>query len=205
MIMAPMHSLDGPRLKIGRAVSHIDRLASFEESLWGRYEYKVVKAEFNRKAGKDVYRVSTNAPPDFPFMGIRVGEIAHNLRSALDGLVYQLALLGPGTPAPNTEFPIFLVGRTKRKRPSGGLISHFNRDGRSEIRSLRSEHQTPIEPLQPYKGGRGGKLIPFGDFTRLTTLTSIGSFKSSWGDGRLALCSDFGETTLLPCQSPVTG
>ena len=96
MIMAPMHALDGPRLKIGRAVSHIDRLASFEESLWGRYEYKVVKAEFNRKAGKDVYRVSTNAPPDFPFMGIRVGEIAHNLWSALDGPRLSTGALGAG-------------------------------------------------------------------------------------------------------------
>jgi hypothetical protein len=40
--------------------------------------------------------VSTNAPPDFPFMGIRVGEIAHNLRSALDGPRLSTGALGAG-------------------------------------------------------------------------------------------------------------
>jgi 8-oxo-dGTP pyrophosphatase MutT (NUDIX family) len=56
------------------------------------------------------------APPPLDW-GVEIGEIAHNLRSALDGLVYQLALPTTKAPAGNAQFPIFLGGRAAdRKR-----------------------------------------------------------------------------------------
>jgi hypothetical protein len=160
-----MHPLDGPRLKVRRAESEIEAFRRGEEVFWKEAHYKVVRAEFNPKTQKYAYRLSMKvAPPQE--LGVLIGEMAHDLRSALDGLVYQLALLKTKTPASNTQFPIFLVGRTKRRRRGkrGGLIPHFEgmglSDGRSMIRDLRPEHQAMIERLQPYKRGRGHHRDP---------------------------------------------
>ena len=139
-----MHPLDGPRLKIRRAESEIGSLARAEEAFRSDADYEIVRAEFNPKSGKYVYRVRINITPDLDW-GVSVGEIAHNLRSALDGLVWQLALLDTKTPASNTQFPIFLIRRTRGKRPG------FEDAGRRYIRSLRPNHQAIIEGLQPYQ------------------------------------------------------
>jgi hypothetical protein len=165
-----MHRLDGPRLKVRRAESEIDAFRRAEDIFRKQTNNKIVKAEFNPKTGKDVYRVSMKVSPPLEW-GVLIGEIAHNLRSALDGLVYQLALLETDTPAWDTGFPVFLRGHTvRRKRKGGGLLPHFKGEGTSKrrklgdgekmIQSLREEHQALIEGLQPYKSGRGGKNSP---------------------------------------------
>lgn len=112
-------------------------------------------------------------PPDW---SVIIGEVAHSLRSALDGLIYQLALLKTKTPMMDTiqQFPIFLVGRSKRPHTSsGGMPAQFEfprsakgrlikqrRFGRSMISNLSPKHQALIEQLQPYKHGGGGRSNP---------------------------------------------
>lgn len=129
-------------------------------------DYKVVRAELNPKTGQCRYRIRVNSPPPSLEWGVSIGEVAHNLRSALDGLVYESTLLKTKTPAGNTQYPIFLNGTTiKRMRGKRKeLIPHFEGmrrgDGRSMIRQLCEEHQTFIEGLQPYKRGRGGRNNP---------------------------------------------
>lgn len=112
-----MHRLDGPRLKIRRAYHELDVLTGAELKFRNDADYQVVRAEFNPKTGEYAYRARVNIVPDLDW-GVSIGEIAHNLRSALDGLVWQLALLKTKgkAPAGNTQFPIFLIGRTKRRR-----------------------------------------------------------------------------------------
>lgn len=160
-----MHPLDGPRLKVRRAESEIQMLREAEQAFRSEAKYQVIMTEINPKTGNDVYRVRISSPPPDLEWGVWIGEIAHNLRSALDGLVYQLALLKTKTPARNTQFPIFLVGKTIRKRKSRrDLIPHFEGmelgNGRSMIHDLKSEHQARIERLQPYKRGRGDRNCP---------------------------------------------
>lgn len=100
-------------------------------------------------------QMALHPPPDW---GIEIGTIAHNLRSALNQLVYQLvyqlALLNK--PAKTvagdygTQFPIFLF----RERRAGKFRSRcFNSRGRSMIRLLKLIHQALIERLQPYNRG----------------------------------------------------
>lgn len=180
-----MHPLDGPRHKLRRADSQIDALGNIEAAYGRDSDYEVIKAEFNPKSGKDIYRVRTNSPQPALEWGVDIGEIAHNLRSALDGLVHQLALLETKTPARNTQFPIFLTGRTARKR-----VRHFEGmelgNGRSMIRQLHTKHQAMIEALQPYKRGRGGRINPLfllmetnnADKHRLIQVVSV-----KWGGG----------------------
>ena len=135
-----MNPLDGPRLKIIRAKSEIERLAGVEDAFRQEAQYRVVKAEFNPKSGKHVYRVRVSGPPLSDNWGIWIGEIAHNLRSALDHLVYQLALLEsqPKTVAADRrlQFPIFLVGSSSNKKKIT-----FESRGKNMIKLLRPKHQ----------------------------------------------------------------
>jgi hypothetical protein len=166
-----MHPLDGPRLKIRRAVSQISLLRDAQLALWKDSKHKVVRAELNPKTGNYVYR----AKGDFALSldwGVSIGEIAHNLRSALDGVLYQVAIVDEASAEAlaQTEFPIFLIRYTKRRRrrrPGKGkppLIPHFERDGREKIKGLSDEHQAMIEGLQPYhrrsEDGAKGRTHP---------------------------------------------
>ena len=182
-----MHPLYGPRLKVRRAESELNAFRRAEDIFRKKTNNKIVRAEFNPKTGKDVYRVSMKVSPPLEW-GVLLGEIAHNLRSALDGVVYQLALLNTKTPARKTQFPIFLVGRTERKR-SGNLIPHFEREGRGMIGDLGKEHQALIKRLQPYKSGREGRNSPLwhlyeinnADKHRLIQVVGIKPAGLSWG------------------------
>jgi|SRR3972149_2600495 len=194
-----MHPLDGPRLKVGRAVDHLNALRRLENAFFADEQYEVVRSEFNSQTGKYIYRVRANVVPG-PDWGVYIGDIAHNLCSALDGLVYQLALLNPKVkaPAPNIQFPVFLRGRTSRTRLNRKgrpiQVKQFEGmelgNGRSMIRDLLPEHQAVIERLQPYKRGRGGKANPlyllrkinFADKHRLVQVVGIRPFMYSWSN-----------------------
>jgi hypothetical protein len=157
-----MHPLDGPRVKVERAKSQIVTLQACLQGFFKRYPYRVVVAEFDRKAGCYSLRVEST-PPAFPNeWGVFIGEIAHNLRSALDGLAWQLALLETGVPYGRTAFPIYLVGHTRRKTDAGTPFPSFW-DKRDEVRELKSVPRslwTRIEAFQPYKRGNGGRHSP---------------------------------------------
>lgn len=167
-----MHPLDGPRLKLRRAESEIRRLRQTEESFQLEADYKLVKAELNSKTGNYAYRVTIGRQPEVEW-GVYIGEIAHNLRSALDGLVYQLVLLNGGVPTFSTQFPIFRIGRTKKRRgASKRLIPHFEAGGRRMLHGVSKKHQLIIEKLQPcrrnrrcsiYGSGRDSALYVLGE------------------------------------------
>ncbi len=179
-----MHPLDGPRLKVRRAKGQLDALRRAEQAFWKKSGYEAVKAERNPKTGNDVYRMSVEFSPPIQF-GVQIGEMAHNLRSALDGLAHQLALLNPKTktPARTTQFPVFLWGRTSKVDCHGKPLRQFygKRKGRGQgekmIKELLPEHQTIIKRLQPYKRvGRHHTKRPWLSFARshpLYLLTEI--------------------------------
>jgi hypothetical protein len=214
-----MHPLDGPRLKVERAISQIRGLRLRQEALWKDRNHQIVRAELNPKTGYYVYRAQGQFTLSLDW-GVIIGEIAHNLRSALDGTVYQLAIHDqrakgkrPSAEAlRHTEFPVFLVGRTKRRqRPKPGrsgmppLIPHFEREGRKKIKLLSSKHQRMIERLQPYHRrsedgakGRGHPLywlqeINTADKHRVIPIVGYRADGLTWGtwEGELAEADPF--------------
>ena len=162
-----MHPLDGPRLKLVRAKAEIDRLRLMEDAFGKRTKYHVVRAEFNPKSGKYIYRVRVDGPPPSPEWGVYVGEIAHNLRSALDQLIYQLALLHtPGETVARSrslQFPIFLCRNSLDKTKRGQTFEGRRKD---MLGLLLPKHQALIEGLQPYKRGSSTRFKPVGPSQR---------------------------------------
>ena len=71
--------------------------------------------------------------------GLLVGDFAHNMRSALDHLAYQLVVAGGGTPSVRTQFPILVE--------SSGWEG---RQGRERLDGAATRHVEIVESLQPY-------------------------------------------------------
>ena len=86
-----MPSLDGPRAKVKRAKSQLITLQASFERHFKLYPYSVIVAEFDEKAGHYHLRIQGGSPSFPDEWGVLIGEIAHNLRSALDLLAWQLA------------------------------------------------------------------------------------------------------------------
>lgn len=96
-------SLDGVRAKIARAKDQVSGLdAEVHEFLeTGPY---VIRVEYEAASGEDLYRVRVLRQPPLRISAI-VGEIVHDLRSALDHLAWQLT--EPTRRGRDTGFPIF--------------------------------------------------------------------------------------------------
>jgi len=157
-----MHPLDGPRIKVERAKRQIVALNDSVQGLFERYPYEIFKAEFNREAG--YYNVrARDGPSSLPDeWGVIIGEIAHDLRSALDGLTWQLALSGPDDPFSHTRFPICLDSDDTKKigdryYPSFKACQDKRRGC---LQSVSSDFWARIESFQPYERGNGDLHSP---------------------------------------------
>jgi hypothetical protein len=103
------------------------------------------------------WRIGRIEIPDAPLTewGVIVGDFAHNLRSALDHLVYQLAILNECDPEKmGTQFPIFTAEDdylrvSFRGRRKGKLSS---RD--SQLWGVSDAHKAIIDGLQPFKADK---------------------------------------------------
>lgn len=68
-------------------------------------------------------------------LGLLVGEVVHQLRSALDHLAYALVLAAGNTPTRSTAFPVRTARPATRLRVDGGVTAAA---------------LTAIEDFQPY-------------------------------------------------------
>lgn len=74
-------------------------------------------------------------------LGLIVGEVAHNLRAALDNTVYDLAIRNSGQPSPKNRLQFPIVSCRADWKPQGG----------SDILGLSQKAIIAIENLQPFK------------------------------------------------------
>ena len=152
------HPLDGSREKIRRAGDHLQTLEV--ETLRYVEEHPFTLAiRTDKKTGIQLITAhSRRRPPEDPpqRLGVIVGDILHNLRSALDHLVWQLAELGEGAAEYKNQFPIY---DTKKK--------YLQKVG-TTLHGVAAEHRETIEGLQPYhEHGEGLALRIIGDLNNI--------------------------------------
>jgi hypothetical protein len=99
--------LHGPFLKIDRAIQHFEFLQA-QMDAFAESEAASVRTEVDREARCYTLWITQEKPIPLEWSVI-IGDVAHNLRSALDHLVWQLALLNlEGRRAPgDIYFPIY--------------------------------------------------------------------------------------------------
>ncbi len=152
-----MHPLDGPRIKVERAKSQLVTLQATFQEFFKQYPPSIGLDKFDKRAGHYPIRI-LSAPTKLPDVwGVFIGEVAHNLRSALDHLAWQLALLNKAHPYSRTMFPIYSIGHTKdTSKPHFWGKGH----GRRLLQSIAMRYWKRIEAFQPYKRRNGGRRSP---------------------------------------------
>lgn len=138
------HRLKGVRWKIRRAERQLNALnRGITQHLEGN-AYSLV-GDFESEASEDfVIRVHAERPvsPNWPVM---IGDIAHNLRSALDHLAWQLA--GPNPPT-KTGFPIFLKSKdyNRSRGPGSGhyMVRGMSKPAKKAIRDLQPDRRAKL-------------------------------------------------------------
>jgi hypothetical protein len=141
----------GSRLKIERAGEH---LAAFDAEIapflsGDQYE---ITPQTNPQTGQNQVRLSIKAPVSAR-AALIAADVIHNLRQALDHLVWQLALLTNPRPDIHVEFPIFI------SRDDGAI--------RKRIKDVPKLAQDLIMSVQPYHAGDGWRFHPLYYIDRL--------------------------------------
>ncbi len=151
------HPLDGCRLKLERAEQHRQMLNGEFQRYWSSDAHEVV-TEADIQKREVILRVKVNEPPD-PMWSIIIGEWAHDLRSALDYIAWELADDYSG-PAPD-PVPKGKVGSTWR----GVQFPIFTDPDEYSCRAPRMvalidpAHSALIEAEQPYNRGKGALAL----------------------------------------------
>src|SRR5262245_45321584 len=129
-----MHPLDGVNEKILRASRHMDHLEGTVAELLQEALYVAVTEPYvaeSRAEGYIAIRAYEYTEHPVNKIGVLIGDVVHNLRSALDHLAWQLAILAGNNPPPAlTSFPIFFnesdcdarTPKTLQPRRSSGLF-----------------------------------------------------------------------------------
>ena len=133
------HPLHGFRLKLNRAQAHAEALGSEIQAWFARHPYEVF-GEY-QPGPPELYVFKVRFLEEIPASwGIILGDFAHNARSALDHLAYQVVMDGNGGKHEElTQFPI--------------VVSPFDwpRQAKRRLKGAADRHIGIIESFQPYQ------------------------------------------------------
>jgi hypothetical protein len=143
-----VHDLNGAFQRVARADKHLGDLRREINNLY-RAQENSVRCDFDPDPPHKLRQVTFENLPLPPMtIGILIGEVLYNLRSALDYLVFALARHDSGCPQEFTQFPIV----DKRK--------DFRSDTTAKrLRGINPAHVAAIERLQPYNGVKWIKTL----------------------------------------------
>jgi hypothetical protein len=137
--------LIGPLAKIERAEDQLDALSAEIGRLMEQELYSVV-AEANTV--EESYSIYLEERVEIPTLewGLRIGEVVHNARGALDHLVAQLVLVSGGTIHTRHQFPI-----VKAEDEWERLVVEPSKDGkRGMLDFVSPAHIAAIKAFQPH-------------------------------------------------------
>lgn len=161
------------QMKLGRAYEHLDQLKREVTAFIKSNPYTETRYDNPEKAGH-IIRVEQHISPD-P-IGVLIGEFAYCIRSSLDHLAWQLALLTTDKPSRLTAFPI----ESECPRPS-------NKSFNEKIASIPPEALKVIDALQPYHSQATIKSHPLWQINRLCNLDKHQVIPISYIDFRVAI------------------
>lgn len=136
------------RMKIDRAKKHFNDLNAEITAFSALEPYRIVVDEDSEPAVK-IYKVHIiEQVPEI--WSASIGDIIHNLRSALDSLATSLVIANGQTSEVVMSETYFPIRRCKANLADGNAMAFFRRTGPKAEKLIRR--------LQPYRGGRGHAL-----------------------------------------------
>ena len=135
---APGPDYRGVRLKLKRAQTHVNTLS--------REMRHLRPPELRWTMGRDDWRTATYEGKEPPLrLGVIAGDFAHNARSALDHLIWQLVIASGNNPKGN-QFPIYTV----EKDWEADLEKRDPSRGPSPLEGVTPEIWNAIRDCQPF-------------------------------------------------------
>ncbi|HEX6204497.1 MAG TPA: hypothetical protein VFZ29_01640 [Solirubrobacterales bacterium] len=132
-------SLKGPQLKLDRAKHHIRDLEAARQRFFDANPYDLWEKENLETGQRELVVKRADPVPDS--LSLISGDVIHNLRSALDHLIWQLVVANGGEPNDKTAFPIW-QSETKYKSGRPGYAKGISK---AALKIL--------DGLKPYEGG----------------------------------------------------
>jgi hypothetical protein len=139
----------GYELKFRRAADHLKEVERLLLAYMSPQPYKITP-EKDPDVGLSFWITLREEPPDD--ISLAAGDCIHNLRSALDHVVYELSLRTAGRPVSQTGFPIFVDPEDWDRRELGRRRKFKTSSGRHKLRKVPEGARLYIESLQPYHG-----------------------------------------------------
>ncbi len=133
--------------KLARADEHLAALHR-EADGWGDGDPFAVERKSNAEGREHIFTLRFKTQPNVWRWAVLLGDALHNLRCALDHMVYALATAQTGKDPPDDDATLAF--------PIASDPSYFARS-RFRIRSLDPDTQTAIEKAQPYNRLKPGK------------------------------------------------
>jgi hypothetical protein len=151
LLIVMSDSLKGARLKLDRARNHLEVLGNELAAFNASEPYRIVH-EPNVDASEHFFRAKVLKDPP-SFLSVIIGDILQNMRSALEHLVWGLALKAKGSePSRAISFPIYRTESAffEVNKKTG---NYSTRSGAHKIAEVVDPRvRAAIQELQPYKG-----------------------------------------------------
>jgi len=159
-------TLEACREKHRRGAEHLAQLNSeVSEYLGSEPKPHRTAGEFHPDRREYVVIGEIVKPMPEVWWGVLLGDALHNLRSALDHLVWQLILLNTGKDgSTENKFPIESSGQRYWSIAKNGRPSVRDR----ALKGVSDQHRTLIDALQPYRTreeGRASQLANLRDWS----------------------------------------
>lgn len=153
-------SLEGVWAKLARAQEHHDLLEQEVRDFIEQDPQPIGLSipYLDTESGWHVCLAIAREPPP-PRLGVLLGDLLHNVRSALDHLVRQLVILNEETPRAGGRGNDYPLAMTEHEwRTAEG----------SSLRGVAEEHRATIQITQPYRAGPGAEDTIPGHLRRLS-------------------------------------
>jgi hypothetical protein len=130
----PVGNVEGIRAKLARAPEH---LRTLYEQLDEYLDASPFDVQRQTQPGDEtsVFVLQVRRPPPIE-LSVLVGEVAHQLRSAVEHIAFGLVLAAGNEPTPRTIFPVLLKQPKPKLRIAGGISA---------------EALAIVDRVQPYK------------------------------------------------------
>ncbi len=104
---------------------------------------------FDKETGRYTLAIHLSEEPDAERWGVLLGDAIHNLRSALDHVIWQLVVLNGEEPGAHNQWPLCRSreGYLKPRKKGGVSVRE------TFLRGVAKDARAIIDRLQPYRAG----------------------------------------------------
>jgi hypothetical protein len=178
--------------KLHRSTENFEEVKTRVSTRLNSGEFRV-SMQLNADATEHVWKIHAPNGTDFTDVSVCVGDCLHNLRSALDHLVYAIAVHESGQNPPPKESTLAF--------PLANDPAEFKK-AKNRIATLSSGAQDVIEQMQPYNRNTNGKASAVGVLAKLDDIdkhrllqlvalmphsTSLGGFENVVGEKKMSI------------------